>query len=358
MAVLVLAWVAGCDRADEPDRAPAPTGETGTTSSVPSETGTTAPPPPPEPLELCINELLPSNATALADDRGGYPDWFELHNPGAEEVGLGGWTVADDDTIHALDAALSIAPGGFLVLYADGDVAVGPDHVGFQLSGDGERLGLFAPDGRGSVVEWDALETDQALARVSDCCAGEGCWTAVARGSPGATNAGPVLVEEAVVARGSSFRSWPGPGLPPAGWEQPSFDDAGWPEGPAPLGYGGDEATTVPVAPAAMLRRTFEVATTPVSAVLRLRRDDGVVVWLDGAEILRDNLPTGPLGPATTASSPVDGAGEVVWEGHALDPALLPPGPHTLAISVVQAVPDGDDLLLDAELLVGAWSEP
>ena len=141
-------------------------------------------------------------------------------------------------------------------------------------------------------------------------------------------------------------------------WADPDYDDQAWPRGPAPLGYGGDEATEVFHGPAAFLRAPFHVAAAPVSAVLRLRRDDGVIVYLDGVELLRDNVAAGPLVPTTRADQAVEGAGEVVWIDHRLDPAPFTAGDHLLAVAVVQGVPDGADLLLDAELLLGTGSEP
>ena len=71
---------------------------------------------------VVINELMSSNGATRADETGGYPDWFELFNPGTEAVDLTGWGVSDDVarpfkwTIRhgGLDA------GGYLVVFASG----------------------------------------------------------------------------------------------------------------------------------------------------------------------------------------------------------------------------------------------
>ena len=101
-------------------------------------------------------------------------------------------------------------------------------------------------------------------------------------------------------------------------WRDPSFNDGGWSSGNAELGYGdGDETTVVSFGGDAndkhittYFRKTFSVSGGElVSALLRLRRDDGVVAYLNGVEIARDNLPGGTINFNTTANSfaPDDG---------------------------------------------------
>jgi hypothetical protein len=48
-----------------------------------------APPPP-----VCVSEFMASNAGSVVID-GAAPDWVELHNPGAEDQSLDGWTLGD-----------------------------------------------------------------------------------------------------------------------------------------------------------------------------------------------------------------------------------------------------------------------
>ncbi len=142
------------------------------------------------PLPLCINEFMASNKTALTDDDS-TPDWIELHNPSTEEVSLAGWTITDDLTEphkHALDGTLSVPPGGWLVLLADGDEDEGPRHLSFKLSAAGEDIGLFDGAGGGEGISFPTQSADQSRARSPDCCEGEGCWQTVAFGTPGATN--------------------------------------------------------------------------------------------------------------------------------------------------------------------------
>ena len=97
-------------------------------------------------------------------------------------------------------------------------------------------------------------------------------------------------------------------------WIAPSFNDAAWASGPAELGYGDQrngrpEATVLCCSDAPTrsitydFRRRFLVANPAPYVVgqLRLLRDDGVVVYLNGREVFRDNLPAGTITNRTLA---------------------------------------------------------
>lgn len=137
-------------------------------------------------VTLFINELMPANSGAVDVD-GDTPDWFELYNPGDVDVSLEGFTVTDDldrpDRVR-LDASLVVPAGGFLVIYASGDDAV--DHVEFQLSSEGEALGLYFPDGSPSDrLTFGAMPDNLSLARSPD---GGPDWQLTATPTPGADN--------------------------------------------------------------------------------------------------------------------------------------------------------------------------
>ncbi|MGH9658630.1 MAG: hypothetical protein ACRD96_08800, partial [Bryobacteraceae bacterium] len=84
-------------------------------------------------------------------------------------------------------------------------------------------------------------------------------------------------------------------------WRALAFNDGAWPSGPAQLGYGdGDEATLISYGPNASnkyvttyFRRTFGVGDPGLyqSLTLNLLRDDGAVVYLNGTEVFRSNMP-------------------------------------------------------------------
>ena len=103
---------------------------------------------------VVINEVMASNNSFTPDPQNQYEDWIELYNPGTATVDVAGMYVTDDlgePTKWRFPSGrpelTRIAPGGFLVLWADGDVADSGLHAGFSLSGDGEEVGLFDSDG-------------------------------------------------------------------------------------------------------------------------------------------------------------------------------------------------------------------
>ncbi len=144
-------------------------------------------------------------------------------------------------------------------------------------------------------------------------------------------------------------------------WRASSFNDTTWPSGPAQLGYGdGDEATTVGFGPDAnnkfittYFRRAFNV-TNPAqfSAVtLRLLRDDGAVVYLNGVEIWRNNMPTGTVGFSTLASVAIAGADESTFVQTTISPSSLVTGTNVLAIELHQSGGTSSDISFDLQLI-------
>ncbi|MDO9017444.1 MAG: metallophosphoesterase [Myxococcales bacterium] len=148
---------------------------------------------------------------------------------------------------------------------------------------------------------------------------------------------------------------------PPTAWRGVDFDDGAWRAGEAQLGYGdGDEATVVSSGPDAArryvttwFRRRFEVRGRDgvQRVLLRLLRDDGAVVHINGREVHRSNLPTGPIGPGTLAAETVGGLAEDAFEEVMLDPALLREGTNVVAVEVHQATVDSSDLGFDLALI-------
>ncbi|HEY8228757.1 MAG TPA: metallophosphoesterase [Pyrinomonadaceae bacterium] len=144
-------------------------------------------------------------------------------------------------------------------------------------------------------------------------------------------------------------------------WRAPSFNDAAWASGPAQLGYGdGDEATVVSFGPdpnnkfiTTYFRRSFNVtnASSFTGLTLRLLRDDGAVVYLNGVEVWRTNMPAGPIGFLTPASVAIGGADETTFVQTTLSPSLLVNGTNVLAIEVHQSGGTSSDISFDLQLI-------
>jgi hypothetical protein len=131
--------------------------------------------------------------------------------------------------------------------------------------------------------------------------------------------------------------------------------DSGWSAGRAELGYGeSDQVTRIDQeGTTTWFRSAFTVAgAAEVRWVsLRMLRDDGVIVYLNGGEVLRWNLPVAGVTPATLASFNVGGSDEDVYETTALDPRRLVEGLNSIAVQVHQARPAGNDMSFDLELV-------
>ncbi|NIP38254.1 MAG: hypothetical protein GWO07_04620 [Candidatus Dadabacteria bacterium] len=83
-------------------------------------------------------------------------------------------------------------------------------------------------------------------------------------------------------------------------WTAPSFDDSAWASGPGILGYGDNQDTIVSFGPdsgnkyiTTYFRHDFNVADLNgiIGLKLRLLRDDGAVVHLNGNEVHRSEMP-------------------------------------------------------------------
>ena len=144
-------------------------------------------------------------------------------------------------------------------------------------------------------------------------------------------------------------------------WRQIGFDDDSWPEGHAQLGYGdGDETSIVDQGPnssnkfvTTYFRHRFNVnqPSQYVGLMLRLLRDDGGVVYLNGSEVVRSNMPIGTINYLTLAMSAVAGSNEDTFYQFFIDPRSLIDGENVLAVEIHQASVSSSDISFDLELV-------
>jgi len=138
-------------------------------------------------------------------------------------------------------------------------------------------------------------------------------------------------------------------------WKDPEFDASQWPAGRAQLGHGEDDETTHVASgrTTTWLRSTFQVAQASAVRWLscRLLRDDGVIVYLNGEEAARFNLPRSGVTASTFAAFNVDQELEKYFECTSLDPRLLVDGVNTVAVELHQSNSlTSNDLSFDLEL--------
>jgi hypothetical protein len=160
--------------------------------------------------------------------------------------------------------------------------------------------------------------------------------------------------------RGAAWKYFDNGTFPGATWNSPGFDDSTWKTGNAQLGYGdGDEATVVSYGPSqnnkyitTYFRTTFQVAdiSNLESLTVKLLRDDGAVVYLNGHEVVRANMPGGTIDNNTFASASVGGDEESTFFEFSISPDDLTSGTNTLAVEVHQYDTTSSDISFDLEL--------
>ena len=162
-----------------------------------------------------------------------------------------------------------------------------------------------------------------------------------------------------LVATGSVWKYLDTGSAPDNTWTELAFDDSGWKTGLAKLGYGiGDEATVVGFGPNASdrflttwFRQRFVVedAASIDHLVFRLRRDDGAVVYLNGHELYRENMPAGPVQSSTTALADITSE-EITFFKRLIPSTGLLSGTNVVAVEIHQFRTNSTDLSFDLEL--------
>jgi hypothetical protein len=100
---------------------------------------------------LQINEFLAKNYINLADEFNEYDDWVEIANTGNEDINLNGFFITDNILVKtkcelfSADDELVVPANGYLLLWADGNVLQGSNHLNFKLSSEKGVIALFSP---------------------------------------------------------------------------------------------------------------------------------------------------------------------------------------------------------------------
>ncbi len=100
------------------------------------------------PGDLVINELMAYNTGNALDEHGEADDWIELFNAAPYAISTGGLHLSDDtaDLMKWALPTVTIAPGQYYIVWADGQPGQGPLHADFRLDASGEGLFLAYDD--------------------------------------------------------------------------------------------------------------------------------------------------------------------------------------------------------------------
>ena len=155
---------------------------------------------------------------------------------------------------------------------------------------------------------------------------------------------------------------------PSPGWEKEAADTGGWKAGPAPLGYGEQRLGTVLSFGSDSERKPmtawFRKAVAIKSLVgieslgISLCCDDGAVIYLNGKEVGRDNMPPGPVTALSRAVKALSDRDEGNFRVFTIPVSGAGAGPvkegtNIIAIEVHQVSAASSDLFMDAE--VALW---
>src|SRR6266542_1866505 len=148
-------------------------------------------------------------------------------------------------------------------------------------------------------------------------------------------------------------------------WRPIAFNDGAWASGPAPLGYGDVNGVLFPATTTSFgldpnnkyittyFRRAFNVADPSAYSFLsvQFRRDDGIVIYLNGTEVVRNNFASGTIDILfnTPAQLAFDD-GSALFTNN-LPANLLVAGNNVVAVEVHQNNGTSSDIIFDLELL-------
>jgi len=156
-------------------------------------------------IPIVINEVLASNPDTTAkrsqsyyntwrDPQGEFEDWIELHNFGDQPIDVGGMYLTDTPSTPTLwriptgnPAQTTIAPGGYLLIWADGDTADAGLHAPFELALSGDEVALYDSDGTTLIhhIFFDSQTPDVSYGCFPD---GVDNWRFLVTPTPGAPN--------------------------------------------------------------------------------------------------------------------------------------------------------------------------
>ncbi len=311
------------------------------------------------PQGIRINEWLANTEFAPAGS------FVELYNPASQPVALGGLFLSDaagTPDRYQIPPLSFIGAGSFLAFASDGKAA--PGHLNFKLSADVGQIQLADEN----LVPLDLVSYGPQTTDISEGRSPNGSDNIgfLVMPTPGAANPGGTAsgggtnVIRTTVSALTLTNTWryDANGVDHGtAWRAANYNDETWSSGRALL-YHGNGASKMPIPVATTLpfktpeQSTFYFRahfnyTGPVdSASLNLTEviDDGLVVYLNGNEIFRRNMPAGLITYSTFSSSTISDATLV---GPLSAPATgLIQGDNVVAVEVHQANLSSSDIAM------------
>ena len=271
----------------------------------------------------------------------------------AGEDSDGSWT-----TVEEIDLDLEAEDYLFLAAWELTGDSSSPQMIIAEVELPSEIVGTSAAD-----FEWvlgppdanpggESAPTEEALGALIEDADAEGSWDAPAAesgrtASPWGATVGGSFSDAAMFIWGDTFASDSVTNAEDTYALYRSLDPVVGPRGNQEL----DENPTT-----ATFRTAFAFDGSPASTALYLDCviDDGAVFYVNGVEVLRENMPVGAIRAATTATAEVSDGVEVSAE---ISASALLNGRNVLAVEVHQATAEDEDMTFGCALTAESWSD-
>lgn len=134
-----------------------------------------------------------------------------------------------------------------------------------------------------------------------------------------------------------------------------------WKAGPTPIGYGDSKITTSinfgTDEENKDITKYFEKEINLTNAKeflgyeFKLQRDDGAVIYINGVELYRENMPNNSISSSSLALSFVDNESENLFNSHFFESNIFKNGINTIRVEVHQSSKSSSDCIFSLELL-------
>lgn len=149
------------------------------------------------------------------------------------------------------------------------------------------------------------------------------------------------------------------------GWHELGFDDGAWSEGPSPLGWDREDdfvlATELPDDEPITYYFRHTVTLDDPGALddlwMHVRADDGYIVYVNGVERARANMPAGDPGPTMPATTYRGDQQEVFFKPYRVPVEWLVAGENLVAVELHQGGSGSIDAILDLSLVTDPPNE-
>lgn len=136
-------------------------------------------------------------------------------------------------------------------------------------------------------------------------------------------------------------------------WRTPSFNDLTWASGASELGFGDLPVTTLAKFKIGYYFRKAVNISSPAqfaNFTMKIRRDDGIVVYVNNVEVYRNNMPSGTINYNTPAASGCTDDGNTVFTS-TLSNLLFVPGNNIIAVEVHNISTSSSDITFELQLI-------